>query len=136
MKIGQLAEKAGVSPEAIRYYENIGVLPRPERAPNGYRRYSPATEERLAFIRDAQSAGLSLVEIQMILHLRDRGEATCSHVIATLQSHLDEVDEQMAELKRTRARLTEIIDRARSLDPANCTDPDRCQTIPRESHDH
>jgi MerR family transcriptional regulator, copper efflux regulator len=136
MKIGQLAERAGVSTKAIRYYENIGVLPRPERAPNGYRSYSPATAERLAFIRDAQTAGLSLVEIQVILDLRDGGEATCGHVIGSLEVQLEELDRQMDDLSRTKARLTEIITRARSLDPADCNDPNRCQTIPKESHDH
>lgn len=136
MKIGQLAGRVGLSTKAIRYYETIGVLPEPERAPNGYRSYSPATAERIAFIRDAQTAGLSLEEIQTILDLRDSGEATCGHVIASLQSHLNEVDRQMIELRRTKERLSEIVDRARSLDPADCNDPNRCQTIPKESHDH
>ena len=136
MKIGQLAERVGISTKAIRYYETIGVLPEPERAANGYRSYSPATAERIAFIQDAQTAGLSLLEIQTILELRDSGEATYGHIIGALQSHLDEVDRQMDDLRRTKERLSEILDRARSLDPADCNDPNRCQTIPKESHDH
>jgi MerR family transcriptional regulator, copper efflux regulator len=133
MKIGQLAERTGLSTKTIRYYEDIGVLPEPDRAPNGYRSYQPAVAERIAFIQDAQSAGLSLLEIQMILDLRDSGEATCGHVIDSLESRLTEVDRQMEELQRTRSRLTEIIDRARSLDPMDCIDPNRCQTIPKGS---
>lgn len=133
MKIGQLAERTGISTKTIRYYEDIGVLPEPDRAPNGYRRYRPGVAERIAFVQDAQSAGLSLVEIQMILDLRDSGEATCGHVIESLETHLAEVDRQMEELQRTRSRLTEIIARARSLDPKDCTDPNRCQTIPKGS---
>jgi MerR family transcriptional regulator, copper efflux regulator len=136
MKIGQLAERTGVSTKAIRYYEDIGVLPEPDRADNGYRRYSPVTADRIAFIRDAQTAGLTLVEIQTILELRDGGEATCGHVIGALETHLDELDRQMDDLRRTRQRLTDIIDRARSLDPAECNDPNRCQTIPKENHEH
>jgi MerR family copper efflux transcriptional regulator len=136
MKIGQLAERSGVSTKAIRYYEDIGVLPEAERAANGYRSYSPVTADRIAFIRDAQTAGLTLVEIQMILELRDGGEATCGHVIGSLEAHLDELDRQMDDLRRTRGRLTDIIARARSLDPADCNDPNRCQTIPKESHEH
>ena len=131
MKIGQLAEHAGVSAKTIRYYEGIGVLPEPERAGNGYRSYDPAVVERLAFIQDAQSAGLSLAEIQVILDLRDSGESTCGHVIGSLEARLIDVDRQMEDLKRTRLRLEEIISRARSLDPAKCNDPNRCQTIPR-----
>lgn len=133
MKIGQLADQTGISTKTIRYYEELGVLPQPDRAPNGYRRYTPAVAERIAFIQDAQSAGLSLLEIQMILELRDSGESTCGHVIDSLESRLTEVDRQMEELQRTRSRLTEIIGRATSLDPKDCSDPNRCQTIPKGS---
>jgi len=136
MKIGQLAEWTGVSTKAIRYYEQIGVLPEPERAANGYRSYSPTAADRIAFIRDAQTAGLSLLEIQLILDLRDSGETTCGHVIGSLEVHLAEVDRQMEDLKRTRARISEILTKARALDPAECNDPNRCQTIPKGSHDH
>lgn len=131
MKIGQLAERTGVSTKAIRYYEDIGVLPPARREPNGYRVYDNATADRIGFIQDAQSAGMSLVEIQMILGLRDHGESTCGHVIATLQTQLADVERQMDDLERTRARLDEIIQRAQRLDPADCDDPNRCQTIPR-----
>ncbi len=131
MKIGQLAERTGVSTKAIRYYEDIGVLPEPERAPNGYRDYTADAANRIAFIQDAQSAGLSLIEIQAILELRDSGDSTCGHVIGSLERRLSQVDRQMAELERTRRRLGDIIERARELDPADCDDPIRCQTIPK-----
>lgn len=136
MKIGQLADRVGMSTKAIRYYETIGILPEPARSSNGYRSYSPATAERIAFIRDAQTAGLSLEEIQTVLDLRDGGEATCGHVIGFLEARIEEMDRQMIELRRTKSRLVDIVDRARSLDPADCNDPNRCQTIPKESHDH
>jgi DNA-binding transcriptional MerR regulator len=131
MKIGQLAERTGVSAKAIRYYEQIGVLPQARREPNGYRVYETAAADRIGFIQDAQSAGMSLLEIQMILDLRDHGESTCGHVIASLQTHLAEVDRQMDDLERTRQRLEQIIRRAQRLDPADCDDPNRCQTIPK-----
>lgn len=131
MRIGQLAERTGVSTKAIRYYETMGILPEPEREPNGYRTYTPATADRISFIQDAQTAGLTLVDIQAILELRDSGESTCSHVIGSMERQLAEVDRQMQDLKRTRRRLSEIIARAKSLDPADCDDPNRCQTIPK-----
>jgi DNA-binding transcriptional MerR regulator len=133
VKIGQLAERTGVSTKAIRYYEDIGVLPTPDRSPNGYRTYDRSTADRISFIQDAQTSGLSLLDIQMILELREGGESTCGHVIEALEGHLAEVDRQMNDLRRTRHRLSEIIDRARSLDPADCDDPNRCQTIPKGS---
>ncbi len=131
MKIGQLAERTGVSTKAIRYYEQIGVLPEPERAANGYRTYREGSADRIRFVQDAQSAGLSLLEIQMILDLRDGGDSTCNHVIGSLKAHLNDVERQMSELVRTKNRLTDLIDRAESLDPAKCDDPNRCQTIPK-----
>lgn len=135
MKIGELAERAGVSSQTIRYYENIGVLPEPARLPNGYRAYDDSTIKRLAFIRDAQISGLSLDEIQLILEMKDRGESTCSHVIGMLEQHLRDVDRQVADLRRTRKNLEAMISRARGLDPARCTDPDRCQTISADKAD-
>lgn len=133
MKIGELARRTGVSTNTIRYYEDIGVLPEPERLPNGYRRYESSMVDRLAFIRDAQAAGLSLVEIQLILELRDQGEPTCQHTIAMLEDHLSDVDRQLQELSRTRQRLVTMIDRAKRLDPSHCQDPNRCQTIARQT---
>ena len=129
MKIGELATKTGLSAKTIRYYEGIGILPEPARSANGYRAYDRQVIDRIGFIRDAQSAGLTLTEIQLILELRDEGESTCHHTIALLESHLDEVDGQLAELSRTRVRLQGMIEGARQLDPADCNDPNRCQTI-------
>lgn len=129
MRIGQLAHTSGVSTKTIRYYEDIGVMPSPERAANGYRRYSKRAADRLSFIKDAQAAGLSLVEIQVILELREQGESTCGHTIALLESHLTDVEKQISDLHRTKDRLERMIGRASSLDPAECSDPNRCQTI-------
>ena len=97
MKIGELARQSGVSTKAIRYYEDIGVLHQPRRETNGYRRYDDVVIERIAFIRDAQATGLSLVEIQVILELRDEGESTCGHVIQSLEMHLEEVRHQAGQ---------------------------------------
>ena len=129
MKIGELANQTGLSTKTIRYYEGIGVLPEAQRLPNGYREYESATIDRLEFIRDAQAAGLSLTEIQWILELRDEGASTCGHTIGLLESHLADIDRQLVELGRTRSRLNKMINAARGLDPAKCTDPNRCQAI-------
>lgn len=129
MKIGEVARQTGLTTKTIRYYEDIGILSEARRLPNGYRSYEKSTIDRIDFIKDAQAAGLSLTEIQMILTLRDEGEATCQHTIALLESHLVDVDRQLIELGRTRSRLLRMIKDARALDPAECTDPNRCQTI-------
>ena len=129
MKIGQLADRCGVSTKTIRYYESIGLLHEPARTTSGYRDYDDAVAERLSFIRDAQATGLSLGEIASVLELKEAGEGSCAHTAALLERHLAELDEQIDRLKSARAALTELAGRARSLDPAACTDPNRCQVI-------
>ena len=129
MRIGELAARTGVTTKTIRFYEGIGVIPEPQRTANGYRVYDERAVARLRFVRDAQAAGLSLVEIDLILDLRDQGESSCEHVISMLESHLSDVDRQLEELGRTKERLQAMTARARNLDPSACTDPNRCQTI-------
>jgi len=131
MKIGELSTLAGVPTKTIRYYEEIGILPPPERAENGYRTYWPEDAGRLEFIKDAQATGLTLDEIAEILDLRERGESTCEHVVHMTRHHLAEIDTRIAALRKTRRELVALLDRARTLDPAECTDSDRCQTIPQ-----
>jgi DNA-binding transcriptional MerR regulator len=129
MRIGELANRTGVTTKTIRYYEDIGVLPPPARAANDYRDYGPDAVERLRFIRDAQATGLTLTEIGWILDVRGRGESTCAHVVDLLEAHLEDLDRHIDELRRTRHDLAALTELARSLDPAECTDPIRCQTI-------
>ncbi len=133
MRIGELADRTGLSTKAIRYYEDIGILPEAARLDNGYRSYGTGAVDRIGFIKDAQTAGLSLVEIQVVLELRDEGEQTCHHTISLLENHLSEVQQQLSELKRTEERISKMINEATSLDPANCNDPNRCQTIAKQS---
>ena len=73
MKIGELANTAGVTTKTIRYYESIGVLDEPARSESGYRSYGPAAIERLDFVKQAQSSGLALAEIRSILEIKDQG---------------------------------------------------------------
>jgi DNA-binding transcriptional MerR regulator len=129
MQIGELAQQTGTSTKAIRYYEEIGVLPEPARAENGYRIYGIETVDRLSFVKDAQATGLSLDEITAILEQREQGETTCQHIIELLERQLTQIDDRIEQLNSTRTALAAITERARELDPANCLDPNRCQTI-------
>ena len=129
MKIGQVAEQIGVSTATIRYYESIGLIDEPDRTATGYRDYDDVAVDRLRFVRDAQATGLSLVEIGSVLEMKSAGSRTCSHTTALLQRHLDELDTQIERLVAARRELAELAERARSLDPAACTDPNRCQVI-------
>lgn len=129
MKIGELAERGDVSAKTIRYYESIGLLKDPERTSSGYRDYDDVAVERLRFIRDAQSSGLTLAEIASVLELKEAGERSCQHTTELLQRHLTEIDDQIERLQTARASLAVLADRAAGLDPASCTDPNRCQVI-------
>jgi len=129
MKIGELASRASVGTKTIRYYEEIGLMPEPERAPNGYREFDEHAVGRLRFIRDAQATGLTLMEIASILDLRGHGEGTCFHVIDLLERHLEDLDQHIEKLHQTRDQLITLTQRAKGLDPEDCTDPNRCQTI-------
>jgi len=129
MRIGELADEAGVSTKTVRYYESIGILSEPRRTDSGYRDYDPDSVRRLRFIREAQSTGLSLSEIQSVLELKDTGSRSCEHTTGLLDQHLAEIDQQLATLQQARAELLTLAERARGLDPAACTDPNRCQVI-------
>jgi DNA-binding transcriptional MerR regulator len=129
MQIGELAARGGVTAKTVRYYESIGLMTAPERRANGYREYGEGALERLRFIRDSQAAGLSLSEAGEILRMKDEGESTCEHSRAMVDRHLRDIDAQIASLLAAKAELTALSRRAEALDPANCTDPHRCQVL-------
>src|SRR2546430_17391955 len=80
MRIGELGERADLSAKTIRYYEDIGILPEPERTASGYRDYDESALERLRFIKAAQAVGVTLGEIKEGLAFGGRGEPPCRHV--------------------------------------------------------
>lgn len=131
MKIGEVAELTGVTTATIRYYESIELVDCPQRTAAGYRQYDQHAVERIQFVRDAQATGLSLIEIRSVLEMKATGAGTCSHTAALLDRHLDDLDAQIERLQAARLELVELAARARMLDPAYCTDPNRCQVIER-----
>ena len=120
MKIGEIANKAGVPAKTIRFWEDQLLLPEPHRTLAGYRDYDPEILERLAFIRHAQIAGLTLEQIREILDIRSNGEPPCVHVTAVVTNRLAEVESRIAELRRTRDQLRALAKRAAAQDPADC----------------
>ena len=106
MQISEVARQAGVSTPTIRYYEEIGLLPKPSRSSAGYRRYTDATVEELQFIRKAQAIGFSLDEISQILQLSRSGQRPCGHVLALAHQHLAAVDERIRRLQKFRKQLS------------------------------
>jgi DNA-binding transcriptional MerR regulator len=112
MRIGELAERQGVTTKAIRFYESIGLLPDPERTPSGYRAYGEVDAERLAFIKTAQRLGLSLDEIKEIIAFRDRGEQPCGYVADVLRRQVSDLDRRIREMRALRDELEHLEARA------------------------
>lgn len=129
MRIGELAQQAGVTAKTVRYYESIGLIPDPGRTASGYREYDDDALERLRFVRDAQAAGLTLKDSRSILDMKGEGHGTCEHTQALLDQHLVDIDAQIASLEAARKELLNLSNRAETLDPAACTDPHRCQVL-------
>lgn len=118
LTIGALARRLGVHPRALRYYERIGLLSPSSRTGAGYRLYSERDAERLAFIRRAQTFGLSLSEIASILAVRDGGLAPCRRVRALAEARVQALDARLAELRMLRDELTHLATLATEIESA------------------
>ncbi|MEX1046404.1 MAG: heavy metal-responsive transcriptional regulator [Actinomycetota bacterium] len=129
MRIGELADRTGVSAKTIRYYESVGLIDEPGRQPNGYRDYSSSAASRLAFVRSAQGIGLTLGEIRGVIAFRDRGEVPCVHVADLIQRHADEVSAKIEALEKARGDLERLARRARRLSPSDCEKAEVCHII-------
>jgi len=129
MQIGEVARKVGVATSAIRFYEESGLLPEPERTASGYRDYDPSVIERLAFVRAGQAVGLTLGELHEVLQIRDRGEAPCRHVAELIDSRIKEIDKRMRDLRKLRMDLAGLADSAADFDPAECTPESVCRIL-------
>ena len=105
MRIGEVAQASGTTAKTLRYYEDVGLLPDPDRSPAGYRDYGPEVLDRLHFIRRGQAAGLTLAQIGQVLAIRDRGQAPCQHVTDLLDTRLAVIDRQLAELAQLRTTI-------------------------------
>ncbi len=114
MRIGELAQKAGVTPRTIRYYENLGLLKPSEREGKGFRYYTEAQLAKLHKIDALQSLGLTLEEIGGIIDLffeeptMLRGK---QKLLEILQAHLQEADEKLEALTQFRFELQANITR-------------------------
>ena len=105
MKIGEVANQAGVSVDTVRFYERVGVLPAPARPPSGYRDYAPETVERIQLTRELQAIGFTLTDAVDALAAHDAGGATCESERWRLDAVLDRVDAKLAELSALRGRI-------------------------------
>jgi MerR family mercuric resistance operon transcriptional regulator len=100
MMIGEMSKETGCNIETIRYYEKIGILPRPPRTVGNLRDYDQGHLKRLYFIRRSRELGFSLNEIRQMLSLVDGGNVTCEQVRKMALEHLAAIQEKISDLKR------------------------------------
>lgn len=106
LRIGELATRSGLTPDALRYYERLGLMPRARRTAGGFRMFASGATERIRFIKQAQANGLSLAEIRQLLAFQDRGgRERCRHVHRLLELKLTEIETNLAQLKEFRKTL-------------------------------
>jgi DNA-binding transcriptional MerR regulator len=121
MKVGEVASRAGVNVETLRYYERRGLLPPPDREPSGHRRYDEDTVRFLRAIKEAQAAGFTLTEIGEYLRAARRSERPSETLRIRMASKIDEIDARIAGLRRMREELARVVGCAcDSLDHCTC----------------
>lgn len=109
MNIGEAAEASGVSAKMIRYYEEIGLIPKVARTASNYRTYGPAAVHSLRFIRRARELGFSLEETATLLKLWADKSRTSAAVKQVAAQHVAELERKIAGLQDMRATLTHLM---------------------------
>ncbi len=107
--IGEMSRRTGVNIETIRYYERIGVMPRPVRSEGGHRVFSDEQLRRLSFIKRSRELGFSLSEIRAMLRLVDEGTLTCAEIHAMTSVHLKAVHRKISDLRRLERVLQSMV---------------------------
>jgi DNA-binding transcriptional MerR regulator len=107
--IGEVAAEAGVSPDTLRYYERLGLLPNVVRRESGYRLYTDAAVERVHFIRNALRFGFALKEVAGFFQACESGRPPCRQVRDSAQDILSRVDRQIKELTTARRAIRKTL---------------------------
>lgn len=109
LTIGLLADTSGCNVPTIRYYEEIGLLPKAQRRPNGHRIYSSADRDRLTFIRRSRDFGFSIEQIRQLIDVAADVGGDCAEAKDVAQSHLEAVRLKMAELRALESGLAALV---------------------------
>jgi DNA-binding transcriptional MerR regulator len=111
MRIGELAKQSGVSADTIRYYERIGLMPKPARTSSGYREYGESAIGRVRLVQNALRFGFSLKQVGAFLVTRQAGHAPCKQVRAAGTQILEAIERQITELTAARESIRETLER-------------------------
>jgi DNA-binding transcriptional MerR regulator len=116
VKIGEVAKRAGVTVDTVRFYERSGILPRAPRTESGYRDHPEGTAERILLAKQLQSIGLTLDEITEALRSHHSGKANCQTEMWRLERALERIEQRLADLESTRSALKSVMEACRSGD--------------------
>jgi MerR family mercuric resistance operon transcriptional regulator len=121
IQIGELSRRAGCNIETIRYYERIGMLPRPARTASRYRLYADPDIRRLRFVRRARELGFTLDEVRALLALStDPGDDLCSEVRQLADRHLADIRAKIADLRAMESVLSDAVRRCDAGELPSC----------------
>ena len=122
LKIGELARLTGTSAPAIRYYEQIGLLPAPFRRSGGQRSYGEPDIRRLTFIRRCRDFALPIKQVQELVSLMRDRDRSCGAARELAQHHLEALRTKIVELKALERTITELV---QSCDASRANAPGR-----------
>jgi MerR family mercuric resistance operon transcriptional regulator len=108
LTIGQVATRAEVGVETVRFYERQGLVPEPPRSASGYRQYPEETIARLRFIQRAKELGFSLKEVEELISLRFDGSACAADVKRRAEEKVRNIEERIHDLQRMRKSLSQL----------------------------
>ena len=120
LTIGALSERTEVNIETIRYYERIGILPKPPRSTGGHRLYANEHKQRLVFIRRSRALGFSLREVRLLLGLSGGRRLTCAKVKNIAEQHITEIRRKIKDLKRLERVLSDMAAQCRGDEMPEC----------------
>lgn len=109
MRTSEVAERAGVNTQTLRYYERRGLLAQPPRSTSGYRNYPASAVRLLRFVKRVQELGFSLDEAEELVHLAAGGPRACESARALATVRIGEIERRLADLQRMRDALTELV---------------------------
>lgn len=109
-KIGEVARRANVNKETVRYYEKRNLIPKPDRRRSGYRIFTQRHIDQIKFIKRAQELGFTLSEIKELLELRIDENTTCSEVKSEAEEKYEDVLEKIEDLQLIKTTLIDLID--------------------------
>ena len=109
LTIGEVAKRAAVHIETLRYYEREGLVARPPRSRSNYRLYPAETVQRVQFIKRAQQLGFSLKEIQDLLALRAEPQARCAEVRERALAKIHQIEYKVHTLQAMHTALTKLV---------------------------